>query len=53
MIANAHHSTAAAFYKVREKKKAKPSTYQQRVKADRIVMLAMFLITIVFAALTA
>lgn len=53
MIANIHQSTASAFYNVREKKVVKPSTYKQRVIADRIVMGLMFLGTIVFAIVTA
>lgn len=53
MIANIQQSTSAAFYKAREKKAAKPSTYKERVIADRIVMALMLLGTIVFAAFTA
>lgn len=53
MIADIHQTTASTFYNVREKKVVQPSTYKQRVIADRIVMLIMFLITIVFAVITA
>jgi len=53
MIANIQQSTSAAFYNAREKKVAKPSTYRERVIADRIVMALMLLATILFAAFTA
>lgn len=53
MIANIHQSTASEFYNVREKKVTKPSTYKQRVTADRIVMGLMFLGTIILAVVTA
>jgi len=53
MIANIHQSTASTFYNVREKKVAQPSTYKQRVMADRIAMLIMLLITVIFAVITA
>ncbi|MGV3546490.1 MAG: hypothetical protein ACO1N4_05460 [Pedobacter sp.] len=53
MIANIQQSTSAAFYNAREKKVAKPSTYRERVIADRIVMVLMLLATILFAAFTA
>ena len=53
MIANLNQSVSAAFYNVRERKVAKPSTYKQRVIADRIVMLVMLLATIAFAVVTA
>lgn len=53
MIANIHQSTASAFYNVRDKKVAQPSTYKQRVIADRLAMLIMLLVTIVFAVITA
>ncbi|MNK74150.1 hypothetical protein D3C87_936560 [compost metagenome] len=53
MIANIHQSISSALYNVREKKVAKPSTYKERVIADRIVMGLMFLGTIVIAVITA
>lgn len=53
MIVNIHQSPTSAFYNVREKKAAKPSTYKERVIADRIVMAIMLLGTIVFAVITA
>lgn len=53
MIVHVNHSTTASFYNVREKKAAQPSTYKQRVIADRIVMAMMLLGTIVFAVITA
>lgn len=53
MIANIQQSTSAAFYNAREKKVTKPSTYKERVIADRIVMLIMLIGTIAFAAITA
>lgn len=52
MIANIHQTATSAFYNVREKKVAKPSTYKQRVIADRIVMGLMFLGTIALAVIT-
>jgi len=48
MIANVH-SANAAFYKAKEKSTVKASTYKERVKADRIVMILMLLGTIAFA----
>lgn len=48
MIANVH-SANAAFYKAKEKSRVKSSTYNERVKADRIVMVLMLLGTIAFA----
>jgi len=48
MIANVH-SANAAFYKAKEKRTVKPSTYKERVKADRIVMILMLLGTVAFA----
>lgn len=53
MIANIQQPTITAFYNAREKKVAKPSTYKQRVIADRIVMLMMLLGTIAFAVASA
>jgi len=52
MIVNIQSATSA-FYNVREKKAAKPSTYKQRVIADRIVMAVMLLVTIIIAVVTA
>jgi hypothetical protein len=48
MIANLH-SANATFYKAKAKSTVKPSTYKERVKADRIVMVLMLLGTIAFA----
>lgn len=48
MIANLH-SANAAIYKAKEKRAVKSSTYKERVKADRIVMVLMLLGTIAFA----
>ncbi len=53
MIANVQQAANALFYGVREKQVAKPSTYKQRVVADRVVMLLMLVATIIFAAITA
>jgi len=53
MIANLNQSVSTAFYNVRERKVAKPSTYKQRVVADRIVMFMMLLGTIAFAVISA
>lgn len=52
MIVNIQQSAAGVFHNVREKKVAKPSTYKQRVIADRIVMAIMLLGTIAFAVIT-
>lgn len=43
------HSANAAFYKAKEIRAVKSSTYKERVKADRIVMILMLLGTIAFA----
>lgn len=48
MIANLH-SANATFYKAKEKLAVKSSTYKERVKADRILMILMLLGTIAFA----
>lgn len=53
MIANVQQTATTSFYQVREKQVAKPSTYKQRVMADRIVMLLMLVTTIVLAVVTA
>lgn len=53
MIANLNQSVSATIYNAREKKVAQPSTYKERVIADRIVMLVMLLVTIAYAVITA
>lgn len=53
MIVNLHQSAAAAFYNTREKKSTKPSSYKERVIADRIIMLIMLIATIIFAIVSA
>lgn len=53
MIANVQQAATTLFYGAREKQVAKPSTYKQRVVADRIAMLLMLVATIIFAAITA
>lgn len=49
MIINIHEISSATFDQVCEKEIAKPSTYKERVFADRIVMLAMLIGTIIMA----
>ncbi len=49
MIINIHEITNGTFDHVRETEIAKPSTYKERVFADRIVMLAMLIGTIIMA----
>lgn len=49
MIANLHQSATAAFYSTHETKTAKPSTYKERVAADRILMMMMLVATIIVA----
>ncbi|WP_343533471.1 hypothetical protein [Pedobacter sp.] len=51
MIAKIHSGTAT-YYKAKEKRAVKSSTYRERVKADRIVMILMLLGTIAFAVFT-
>lgn len=51
MIANLNQPVATTFYKVREIQQTQPSTYKQRVLADRWAMALMLLAAIIFAIL--
>ena len=49
MIINIHEISSATFDQICETEITKPSTYKERVFADRIVMLAMLIGTIIMA----
>ncbi|WP_461789561.1 hypothetical protein [Pedobacter sp.] len=53
MIANLHQAATNVIYGVREQKATQPSTYRQRVVADRIVILVLLLFAIVVGIFTA
>ncbi len=53
MIANLHQAATNVIYGVREQKATQPSTYKQRVVADRIVIFVMLLIAIAAGIFTA
>jgi hypothetical protein len=53
MIANLHQTATNVIYGVREQKVTQPSTYKQRVVADRIVIFVMLLLAIAAGIITA
>jgi hypothetical protein len=53
MIANLHQAATNVIYGVREQKATKPTTYRQRVVADRIMMVVLLLLAVVAGVLTA
>lgn len=53
MIANLHQAATNVIYGVREQKVTQPSTYKQRVVADRIVIFVMLLLAIAAGIITA
>ncbi|WP_199119832.1 hypothetical protein [Pedobacter sp. ASV28] len=52
MLARLQQPHLSVYTNTKSNEVAKASTYKERVKADRIVMLAMLVITIIGAVLT-